>query len=287
MDAAASKAKSAAEYLQIQSARFKIPSDLSNLELVGVRQSLIGSHTRYRQLLNGAPVEGAEIIVSQRKSDGAVYQVYNNTYPVDSPVPVAKNRISKEAALQKAWNHLRVHGSLTALPKADLLYVPEKQGFRLVYKTLIFVTGPSGYWEHKVDAQSGEILSVRRHEISEKYSPADVPDFSLYRGPTTSLQTELARIETSIAAARKAAPLALPKATVNGTALVFDPDPRTTLTNAALVDSSRGGAKGGGAALTDLGRRVLADYRALEELLRDQGSAQLQRLRAAQHYTQP
>ena len=56
---------------------------------------------------------------------------------------------------------------------------------------------------------------------------------------------------------------------------------------AALVDSSRGGAKGGGAALTDLGRRVLADYRALEELLRDQGSAQLQRLRAAQHYTQP
>mgnify|MGYP001014915231 FL=1 len=56
---------------------------------------------------------------------------------------------------------------------------------------------------------------------------------------------------------------------------------------APLVDSSRGGAKGGGAALTDLGRAVLADYRALEELLRDQGAAQLQRLRAAQRYAQP
>ena len=37
---------------------------------------------------------------------------------------------------------------------------------------------------------------------------------------------------------------------------------------APLVDSSRGGAKGGGASLTDLGRKVLADYRALEDLLR-------------------
>lgn len=37
---------------------------------------------------------------------------------------------------------------------------------------------------------------------------------------------------------------------------------------APLVDSSRGGAKGGGASLTDMGRKVLADYRALEDLLR-------------------
>jgi len=49
-----------------------------------------------------------------------------------------------------------------------------------------------------------------------------------------------------------------------------------------LVDSSRGGAKGGGAVLTDRGRQVLADYRALEALLRDQGAGQLARLRAGQ-----
>lgn len=55
---------------------------------------------------------------------------------------------------------------------------------------------------------------------------------------------------------------------------------------APLVDSSRGGAKGGGAVLTDLGRAVLADYRALEDLLRNQGRASLQRLRAAQRYDQ-
>ena len=53
---------------------------------------------------------------------------------------------------------------------------------------------------------------------------------------------------------------------------------------APLVDSSRGGARGGGAALTDLGRSVLADYRALEQLLRDEGAKPLGRLRAAQRY---
>ena len=236
-DAAAAKAKSAADYLQAQSALFKIPADLSNLELVGVRKSLIGAHTRYRQLLNGLPVEGAEIIVSQRGSDGSVYQVYNNTYPVTTSVPLAKNRLSPEAALQKAWDHLRVHGALTALPKADLIYVPEKNGFRLVYKTLICVTAPYGFWEHKIDAATGEVLSVRRHEISEKYAQDEVPDFSAYSGPTTSLKIELGRIEAERAAAA-AEPLAARKATVNGTALVFDPDPRTTLNNAALVDGS-------------------------------------------------
>ena len=53
---------------------------------------------------------------------------------------------------------------------------------------------------------------------------------------------------------------------------------------APLVDSSRGGPGGGGAALTDLGRAVLADYRALEHLLRNGGAGHLQRLSGAQRY---
>lgn len=49
-----------------------------------------------------------------------------------------------------------------------------------------------------------------------------------------------------------------------------------------LVDSSRGGAKGGGAQLTERGRQALSDYRALEALLRDQGAGLLARLRGGQ-----
>ncbi|MDS9466923.1 LysR family transcriptional regulator [Paracoccus sp. MBLB3053] len=46
-----------------------------------------------------------------------------------------------------------------------------------------------------------------------------------------------------------------------------------------LVDSSRGGAKGGGASLTELGQQVLADYRKLEDLVRQR--PELSRLSAS------
>lgn len=236
-EGAAAKARDAAGFLRAHAARYQFPADLSNLEWLDNRQSLLGTHSRYRQMLNGIPVEGAEIIVSRRQSDGAVFQVYNNTWPVTAAVPAAKNLLTRNAALEQAWNQLRVHGNLTAPPEADLMYVPGKSGFRLVYKTLLFVTAPAGYWEHKVDAATGEILSVRRHEINRKHARDEVPDFSLYRGPVTPFADELARFESAAATAKAAVPAAKGVAT-NGTALVFDPDPRTTLNDAALVDSS-------------------------------------------------
>ncbi len=237
-DATVAKERSADEYLRAQGARYKLTPDLSNLEVASVRQSLTGSHTRYRQMLNGLPVEGAEIVVSQRKADGTIYQVYNNTYPVEAPVPAAKNVVGQDGALQKAWDHLHVYGRLRSAPTADLLYVPQKAGFRLVYKTLIVTDGPFGYWEHKIDASSGDVVSVRRHEIGEKYAPDDVPDFSAYKGPTASLQTEVHRLETAVrvSALKKDKPST--KTRVDGTALVFDPDPRTTLANDSLLDTS-------------------------------------------------
>ncbi len=49
-----------------------------------------------------------------------------------------------------------------------------------------------------------------------------------------------------------------------------------------LVDSNRGGAKGGGAVLTARGHEVLADYRALEDTLRAKGAEPLARLSRGQ-----
>src|SRR6056297_2256594 len=42
-----------------------------------------------------------------------------------------------------------------------------------------------------------------------------------------------------------------------------------------LVDSSRGGARGGGARLTDTGSEVLANYRKLEEIMAEAGAARI------------
>lgn len=47
-----------------------------------------------------------------------------------------------------------------------------------------------------------------------------------------------------------------------------------------VVDSSRGGAGGGGASLTAQGRQMLAHYRALEQVLRDHGGEHLAALQS-------
>lgn len=47
-----------------------------------------------------------------------------------------------------------------------------------------------------------------------------------------------------------------------------------------LVDSNRGGARGGGARLTEAGEAVLAHYRKLEEIMAEAGAARIGTLRA-------
>jgi molybdate transport system regulatory protein len=47
-----------------------------------------------------------------------------------------------------------------------------------------------------------------------------------------------------------------------------------------LVESTRGGAKGGGAQLTTAGETVLANYRKLEEIMAEAGAARIGLLRA-------
>lgn len=47
-----------------------------------------------------------------------------------------------------------------------------------------------------------------------------------------------------------------------------------------LVDSTRGGAKGGGARLTEAGTEVLGNYRKLEEILAEAGAARIGMIRS-------
>jgi molybdate transport system regulatory protein len=47
-----------------------------------------------------------------------------------------------------------------------------------------------------------------------------------------------------------------------------------------LVESTRGGAKGGGAQLTEAGETVLANYRKLEEIMAEAGAARIGLLRS-------
>ena len=230
----------AGNYLKIHADDFGIAADLAGLELVSTQESLLGTHYRYRQMLNGVRVEAGDMVVSVRRDNGQVYQVYNNTYPVTAALVLPKTLIGPEAALDAAWSHLRVHGKLMDGTGAELVYVVGKGGFRLVYKTLVAVEAPFGYWEHYIDAQSGEVVSVRDTSVCGNKQGAPLPDFAAYTGviwsrPDAAQVWETAKLQHQFKAG-------LSKNTVDGSTLVFDGDPRTYLANAVLVDSSAAAA---------------------------------------------
>jgi len=223
------------EFLNTHRAEFGLSPEISPLEVHSIQESLLGTHYRYRQTLNGIPVLGAEVIVSVSQKNGQVYQSFNNSYPVENLPPLGKTLIGKEQALDMAWNHLRVHGKLSAKPEAQLVYLPEWGYFRLAYQTKICCEAPLGSWQHLIDAHSGEIISATDRNIY-KNGRKPVSEGPNYQGPIRSRAEATSQWSSDFVA--KSKPKPANKATVNGTALVFDPDPRTHLANDALIDTS-------------------------------------------------
>lgn len=223
------------EFINTHRAEFSLSPDISPLELYSTRESLLGTHYRYRQMLNGIPVQGAEVVVSVRHKNDQVYQAFNNSYPIVHLPPQGKNLLGKEQALDTAWNHLQVHGRLFKKPEAQLVYLPGGENFRLVYQTDIACEAPLGNWRHLIDAHSGEIVSVK-DRIIYKNSRKPITDDLAYKGAIHSRSDATAQLPQKAKTKSKSSPIG--KTTVNGTALVFDPDPRTHLANDALLDTS-------------------------------------------------
>lgn len=236
--AAAGGRQAADDFLKARRGEFGVSPEASDLVFVAVRESLLGSHYRYRQRLNGVPVEGADLMVSVSRAGNRVYQAYNNTYPVAAKPEMPQALVGAEGALDAAWRHLRVHGRLLGPQRSELVYVPVRSGFRLVYKTLVAVEAPFGYWEHQIDAVSGEVVTVRDTVVYQKHKPRALPGFSAYAGEVWP-RAKAAEAYAAFSRGRaQVSAAAVGKTAVNGTALVFDGDPRTYLANAALVDSS-------------------------------------------------
>jgi zinc metalloprotease ZmpB len=222
-------------YLSEDYELFELPQDLSNLKLTQIQDSLLGKHFHFQQIINNIPVEYAEIIVSISNKDGGVYMVFNNTYPQRRPV-TSVTAITHDEALDIAWKHLRVHGGLISVPSSELIYMPAGDNFRLIHRTQIYCLAPYGYWEHKIDAVTGEIISVRDTAITRKKTERESVNFEAYYGvisdrnaTTSSFLGKQTALEQKI--------LPSEAVTVNGTASVFDPDPRTTLMNDNLQDT--------------------------------------------------
>ncbi|QTD48530.1 pre-peptidase C-terminal domain-containing protein [Sulfidibacter corallicola] len=220
-------------YLQNHIRQFGL-AGTDQLELVRRKESLLGGHYHFNQVIDGVSVHRGEVVVSVSLEDGQVYRVYNNLYPAGA----AKNlrteaQLDLDDAYDIAWEQLRVHGDMTLRPDARLVLQPIGASLRLVYLVDLSVEAPYGDWRHTIDAQTGEVLEVERRGVSSRPEDVDPDD---YDGPILDRSEAFARFEAR-KSARKAKGVAA-KATVDGTGVVFLNDPRTALMTDALEDTS-------------------------------------------------
>lgn len=217
---------------------FGLSADLSGLELVETKQSLLGQHLRFRQVINGIPVETGEIVVSVDRKDGRIMKAYNNIYPVgnqDGLLPTAG--LSRDEAYDAAWQHVRAHGELRSLPQARLVYTPDGTTFRLNWVVDLDLSAPSGGWRAHVDALSGQVVELIDRATPRKPIAPASERIAAHEGPLADRQAAFAAVE-ALEAERAEALARAELSRASGTGLVFDPDPRTTLRNNYLRDSA-------------------------------------------------
>ncbi len=155
-------------YVEAMGDRYGLPAASEDLELVRVRESLLGFHHVYQQKIAGVPVDHAEFIVSVAKKDGRVYQVFNNIYPVKNAPAQTKASVGVDEAYGIAWDYLRAQSELSGAPMSRLVYTPEGDGFRLNYVIDLALSAPDGAWNVRVDAATGAVVSVEDTRLIRK-----------------------------------------------------------------------------------------------------------------------
>ncbi|MCX6129396.1 MAG: proprotein convertase P-domain-containing protein [Proteobacteria bacterium] len=219
-------------YLRTQASDFGLSPDLYGLQLSSQKESLLGTHLHFTQAQSGIPIEGAEIVISIMKADKRIYQVYNNLLPRRFTLNKISGQIKQDQAFDIAWNFLGVRGELFENPRASLVAISESGAQRAAWRIELSTTEPYGTWKLYIDAETGKIIRFEDQRISHR--PIQKTFLQKSQG---ALSNRLHAFHTWQLKNAQVSRLAT-KVLKPGTAQVFDPDPRTTLLDRNLQDSS-------------------------------------------------
>ena len=249
------KATSANDVLRENAQHFGLPANLDNLVLTKVQESLVGKHYHYQQMLRGLPVDRAEIIVSIGKK-GELLKIFNETKHISSETDAnavnqlfVQQRMSDDEALNKAWGNMRVQHALVNRPNSEMVWVATKNGVQLAHKVSINAQMPTGGFVQYINAQNGNLIDSYSTSLPRvgKNTDRQIANRVALPGRTLNLQQALQDLNTkenligrnkdSENSVRTNAVASLASG-INGSGLVFDPDPRTAINSDALTDTS-------------------------------------------------
>lgn len=124
-----------------------------------VRKSLSGETLRFQQMINNVPVFQSEIVIHYSPND----EITNTTFSFDSEIKNISTlpSITTEAAISKSDLALNLTKSDFSFQESNLYVVNIEGQTKLVY---IIITNPNSgiaSWETRIDAQTGEVISVK------------------------------------------------------------------------------------------------------------------------------
>ncbi|WP_396152749.1 T9SS type A sorting domain-containing protein [Flavobacterium sp.] len=136
---------------------FKFNSD-EELKLRFVRKGLSGETLRFQQMINGVPVLDTEILINFSLKGEVSFTTFNVNKTVNNINTIPK--ITSEDAIKISNNEIKVAGMITF--QEDKLYVVAKNNnTKLAYRIVTNFEEKSGSWEVFVDANTGEVMSVK------------------------------------------------------------------------------------------------------------------------------
>lgn len=179
------KEQAARDWIRTNYKEFKFNSD-NELNLRFVRKGLSGETLRFQQMINGVPVFESEIVINFSPNGNVVYSDFNVKKSVNiiNTVP----QITKESAIQISNNEIKVAGMVT-FQENKLFVVSKNDQTKLAYRIVTSFEEKSGSWEVFVDANTGEVMSVKdiaiycgaectnSHEHSKQNSSNNPPYF--------------------------------------------------------------------------------------------------------------
>ena len=141
---------------------------------------------------------------------------------------------------------MKVQHALVSAPKTDLVWVPTKDGVQLAHKVSIAAQMPTGGYVQLLNAHSGEALmnyystslprvgknSDRSFGITCKLHLRHIFDRQ------QAMKDLAAKGLATVSSVNSLTSITTVASGINGSGLVFDPDPRTALNTDSLTDTS-------------------------------------------------
>ena len=183
---------SAIEFFEKYKELFKISKASEELSLKNIHVDNLGmTHVKMRQMVQGIPVFGSEMIVHINKNN-EIYAV-NGEFMPQLEIADVTARLAPGTAIETAKSNIgdavyrletdyekALPEGMSWRPEAELTIVQHEKAYRVAYKTMIATEEPiTANWIYFVDAKTGEILN-KYNDI--KTSDAVGTGNSLYRG---------------------------------------------------------------------------------------------------------